>query len=188
MTFAEIEAKLKNAVYGVRKAIYGIDVREDIASGMEMVLELARTVNTYANNAKTSEENAANSAASAKFSEENAASSMTAAKRSESNAANSASAAKSSEDNALDSAIASRTSEENAKASADRAAAIVGTDKSLIFQGAAADSAAVGVHMKVLEIAVGSAVDEKSFIKSFDNLTGITLDGVWNESSACIEF
>ena len=133
MTFEEIAAQMADAVDGIRKAIYGVQVREYIAKGMENVLEVGRQVIASAKAAKTSETNA-------KASEENA-------KKSETNAKASETAAKTSETNA-------KTSEENAKHSADRAATIVSTDKTLTMDGAAADAKVVGETLRTVTVTV----------------------------------
>lgn len=150
MTFEEIAAQMADAVDGIRKAIYGVQVREYIAEGMENVLEVGRLVIASAKAAKTSETNAKTSEENAKKSETNAKSSEENAKKSETNANASETAAKTSETNA-------KTSEENAKHSADRAAAIVGTDKTLTMDGAAADAKVVGETLRTVTV----TVDEK---------------------------
>ena len=155
MTFEEIAAQMADAVDGIRKAIYGVQVREYIAEGMENVLEVGRQVIASAKAAKTSETNAKSSETAAKTSEGNAKSSETNAKESETNAASSESAAKTSETNA-------KTSEENAKYSADRAAAIVGTDKTLSMDGAAADAKVVGETLRTVTTTVNQRLQEAS--------------------------
>lgn len=120
MTFEEIAAQMADAVDGIRKAIYGVQVREYIAEGMENVLEVGRQVIASAKAAKTSETNAASSEAAAK------------------------------------------TSEENAKYSADRAAAIVGTDKTLSMDGAAADAKVVGETLRTVTTTVNQRLQEAS--------------------------
>lgn len=155
MTFEEIAAQMADAVDGIRKAIYGVQVREYIAEGMENVLEVGRQVIASAKAAKTSETNAKSSETAAKTSEGNAKSSETNAKKSETNA-------KSSETNAASSEAAAKTSEENAKYSADRAAAIVGTDKTLTMDGAAADAKVVGETLRTVTTTVNQRLQEAS--------------------------
>ena len=155
MTFEEIAAQMADAVDGIRKAIYGVQVREYIAEGMENVLEVGRLVIASAKAAKTSETNAKSSETAAKTSEGNAKSSETNAKTSETNA-------KSSETNAASSEAAAKTSEENAKYSADRAAAIVGTDKTLSMDGAAADAKVVGETLRTVTTTVNQRLQEAS--------------------------
>ena len=107
-------------ITGIRKAIYGREVREYIASSMEWtrdfvnqsitnIKELLRQAEAARDAAKASQD-------AAKVSETNAKASETNAKASENAASNSASAAKTSEVNA-------KTSETNAKASEDAAKA-----------------------------------------------------------------
>lgn len=155
MTFEEIAAQMADAVDGIRKAIYGVQVREYIAKGMENVLEVGRLVIASAKAAKTSETNAKTSEENAKKSETNAKSSETNAKKSETNAEASETAAKTSETNA-------KTSEENAKHSADRAAAIVGTDKTLTMDGAAADAKVVGETLRTVTVTVNEKLQAAS--------------------------
>ena len=155
MTFEEIAAQMADAVDGIRKAIYGVQVREYIAEGMENVLEVGRQVIASAKAAKTSETNAKSSETAAKTSETNAKSSETNAKTSETNA-------KSSETNAASSEAAAKTSEENAKYSADRAAAIVSTDKTLSMDGAAADAKVVGETLRTVTTTVNQKLQEAS--------------------------
>lgn len=146
---------MADAVDGIRKAIYGVQVREYIAKGMENVLEVGRQVIASAKAAKTSETNATASEENAKKSETNAKSSETNAKKSETNAKASETAAKTSETNA-------KASEENAKHSADRAAAIVGTDKTLTMDGAAADAKVVGETLRTVTVTVNEKLQAAS--------------------------
>ena len=155
MTFEEIAAQMADAVDGIRKAIYGVQVREYIAKGMENVLEVGRQVIASSKAAKTSETNDAAREKAAKTSETNAAASEESAKKSETNAKASETAAKTSETNA-------KTSEENAKHSADRAAAIVGTDKTLTMDGAAADAKVVGETLRTVTVTVNEKLQAAS--------------------------
>lgn len=96
------------AINGIRTALYGFEVRECIASGMEWVKKFADDASGQAalavswaiaakksaDAAKTSETNAKASATASKTSETNAKASETASKTSETNAATSASVAK----------------------------------------------------------------------------------------------
>ena len=79
MNFDEIIKKMKAAVEGVRKAIYGVEVREYIAQGLENVLAVGQVTVDSAKAAKTSETNAKASEDAAKTSETNAKGSETAA-------------------------------------------------------------------------------------------------------------
>lgn len=93
-------------------------------------------------------------------------------------------AAKSSEE----SKDAAAKSEAAAKRYADNAAAIVSTDKTLTVSGAAADAAASGVRIKMLEMMQGIDVNGISFVSAFGTLDGVELTGVWNKASSRVEF
>ena len=114
-------------ITGIRKAIYGREVREYIASSMEWtrdfvnqsitnIKELLRQAEAARDAAKASQD-------AAKVSETNAKASEDAAKASQNAAASSASAAKASETNAKASEDAAKTSAGNAKASETNAKA-----------------------------------------------------------------
>lgn len=100
--------------------------------------------------AAKSQSAAAGSASAAKTSESNAASSASAAEASETKAAASAEAAAASQTAAAESEASAAQHEKHAEASADRAAAIVSTDKTLRIDGAPADAAAVGDTLDAL--------------------------------------
>ena len=117
-------------ITGIRKAIYGREVREYIASSMEWtrdfvnqsianIKELLRQAEAARDAAKASQDAAKVSETNAKASENAARASQNAAASSASAAAGSASAAKTSETNAKASENAAKTSETKAKASAD---------------------------------------------------------------------
>lgn len=144
MNLDEIIKKMKAAVEGVRKAIYGVEVREYIAQGLENVLEVGQVTVDSAKAAKASEDAAKASEDAAKTSETNAKGSETAAAASRDEAELIKGDAENSAHEAANSQAEAKKSEEAAKHSADRAAAIVGTDKTLTISGAAADAAAVG--------------------------------------------
>ena len=188
MNFDEIIKKMKAAVEGVRKAIYGVEVREYIAQGLENVLavgqitvDAAKAAKTSETNAKKSEEAAAKSVVTAGKIAEEAAGSAAKAKTSETNAAASEQAAKTSQTEA-------KKSEEAAKKYAGDAAAIANTDKTLTIANAAADAAATGVRIKMLEMTMGVDVDGISFVSAFDTLEGVALEGVWNKAASRVEF
>ena len=105
---------------GIRKALYGYEVRESLAQSIEwtktFVTQSVTRIETSDQNTKTSETNA-------KTSETNAKSSERKAKASETAAASSASAAKTSETNAGTSETNAKTSETNAKTSETNAKA-----------------------------------------------------------------
>lgn len=115
-------------ITGIRKAIYGREVREYIASSMEWtrdfvnqsitnIKELLRQAEAARDAAKASQDAAKVSETNAKASENAAKASQNAAASSASAAASSASAAKTSETNAKASENAAKTSETNAKTS-----------------------------------------------------------------------
>lgn len=121
-------------ITGIRKAIYGREVREYIASSMEWtrdfvnqsitnIKELLRQAEAARDAAKASQDAAKTSETNAKASENAAKASQNAAASSASAAAGSASAAKTSETNAKASEDAAKTSAGNAKASETNAKA-----------------------------------------------------------------
>lgn len=121
-------------ITGIRKAIYGREVREYIASSMEWtrdfvnqsianIKELLRQAEAARDAAKASQDAAKVSETNAKASENAARASQNAAASSASAAAGSASAAKTSETNARASENAAKTSETNAKTSETNAKA-----------------------------------------------------------------
>ena len=174
MNFEEIIKKMKAAVEGVRKAIYGVEVREYIAQGLENVLAVGQVTVDSAKAAKTSETNA-------KGSETAAAASRDEAELIKGDAENSA-------HEAANSQAEAKNSEEAAKKYAGDAAAIANTDKTLTISGAAADAAATGVRIKLLEMVHGTDVSGISFVSAFDTLDGVALDGVWNKAMSRVEF
>lgn len=149
-------------ITGIRKAIYGREVREYIASSMEWtrdfvnqsianIKELLRQAEAARDAAKASQDAAKVSETNAKASENAARASQNAAASSASAAAGSASAAKTSEGNA-------KTSEGNAKASenetrqlVEAAKKVVNTDKTLTIDGAPADAKTVGDKFKSIK-------------------------------------
>ena len=121
-------------ITGIRKAIYGREVREYIASSMEWtrdfvnqsitnIKELLRQAEAARDAAKASQDAAKVSETNAKASEDAAKASQNAAASSASAAAGSASAAKASETNAKASENAAKTSETKAKTSETNAKA-----------------------------------------------------------------
>jgi hypothetical protein len=151
-------------ITGIRKAIYGREVREYIASSMEWtrdfvnqsianIKELLRQAEAARDAAKASQD-------AAKVSETNAKASENAAKASENAAASSASAA-------AGSASAAKTSETNAKASenesrqlVEAAKKVVNTDKTLTIDGAPADAKTVGDKFKSIKTDWNSVTDK----------------------------
>lgn len=59
---------------------------------------------------------------------------------------------------------------------------------SLTVAGAAADAAATGVRIKLLEMVHGTDVNGISFVSAFDTLDGVELTGVWNKAASRVEF
>lgn len=175
MNLDEIIKKMKAAVEGVRKAIYGVEVREYIAQGLENVLAVGQVTVDSAKAAKTSETNA-------KASEEAAAGSRDEAALIKGDAENSA-------HEAANSQAEAKKSEEAAKKYASDAAAIANTDKTLTVANAAADAAATGVRIKLLEMVHGTDVSGISFVSTFGTMEGMELmTGVWNKSKSRVEF
>lgn len=177
MNLDEIIKKMKAAVEGVRKAIYGVEVREYIAQGLENVLAVGQVTVDSAKAAKTSEDAAKASEDAAKTSETNAKGSETAAAASRDEAALIKGDAENSAHEAANSQAEAKKSEEAAKHSADRAAAIVGTDKTLTMDGAAADAAAVGgivLPRVVVQTEAGSSIVLSDGEK---DVSGVAADG-----------
>ena len=181
MNFDEIIKKMKAAVEGVRKAIYGVEVREYIAQGLENVLAVGQVTVDSAKAAKASEDAAKTSETNAKGSETAAAASRDEAELIKGDAENSA-------HEAANSQAEAKKSEEAAKKYAGDAAAIANTDKTLTVSGAAADAAATGVRIKLLEMVHGTDVNGISFVSAFDTLDGVELTGVWNKAASRIDF
>ena len=129
------------AIAGIRKAERGVEVREDIAQGMEYVKQYAEEVTDQQQAALQAAQTATGAASTATKKAAAAAESESAARTSAAEAAQSAQSASVDATNAGNSAA-------SAKAEADRAAAIVSTDKTLSVEGAPADGKAVGDALK----------------------------------------
>lgn len=129
------------AIAGIRKAERGVEVREDIAQGMEYVKQYAEEVTGQQQAALQAAQTATGAASTATKKTAAAAESESAARTSAAEAAQSAQSASVDATNAGNSAA-------SAKAEADRAAAIVSTDKTLSVEGAPADGKAVGDALK----------------------------------------
>lgn len=164
-------------ITGIRKAIYGREVREYIASSMEWTRDFVNqsiaNIKELLRQAEAARDAAKASQAAAKVSETNAKASENAAKASENAAASSASAA-------AGSASAAKTSETNAKASenearqlVEAAKKVVNTDKTLTIDGAPADAKAVGDKFKSIKTDWNSVTDKPStFPSTWDSVSG----------------
>lgn len=129
------------AIAGIRTAERGVEVREDIAQGMEYVKQYAEEV--------TGQQQAALQAAqTATRAVSTATEKAAAAAESESAAQTAATSAVQSAQSASTDAKSAGSSAASAKADADRAAVIVSTDKTLSVEGAPADGKAVGDALK----------------------------------------
>ena len=129
------------AIAGVRTAERGVEVREDIAQGMEYVKQYAEEVTGQQQAALQAAQTATGAASTATEKAAAAAESESMAQTSATNAAQSAQSASADAKSAGSSAA-------SAKAEADRAAAIVSTDKTLSVEGTPADGKAVGDALK----------------------------------------
>ena len=64
----------------------------------------------------------------------------------------------------------------------------VRVDNSLTVAGAAADAAATGVRIKLLEMVHGTDVNGINFVSTFDTLDGVELTGIWNKAASRVDF
>lgn len=64
----------------------------------------------------------------------------------------------------------------------------VRVNPTLTISGAAADAAATGVRIKLLEMVHGTDVSGISFVSAFDTLDGVELTGVWNKKASRVDF
>lgn len=138
------------AIAGIRKAERGVEVREDIAQGMEYVKQYAEEVTDQQQAALQAAQTATGAASTATKK-------AAAAVESESAARTSAASAAQSERSASADAKSAGSSAASAKAEADRAAAIVRTDETLSVEGAPADAKAVGDALKNIKLPVATA-------------------------------
>ena len=138
------------AIAGIRTAERGVEVREDIAQGMEYVKQYAEEVTGQQQAALQAAQTATRAASTATEKAEVAAESKITAQTAATNAAQSAQSA-SAYANSAESSAAS------AEESANRAESIVSTDKTLSIEGAPADAKAVGDALKGIKLPVATA-------------------------------
>nr|DAG27705.1 MAG TPA: baseplate protein [Caudoviricetes sp.] len=138
-------------VEGIRKALYGYEVREYMAQSIEwtkmFVTQSVTRIEISEKNAKTSETKAATSATNAKTSEVNAKASADSMGTSVATCTTKAKEAKASEEAAAKSETAAKASKEAAEKSAELAGTRAGTDKTLSIENAPADAAVVGRYI-----------------------------------------
>jgi hypothetical protein len=163
------------AIAGIRKAERGVEVREDIAQGMEYVKQYAEEVTDQQQAALQAAQTATGAASTATKK-------AAAAVESESAARTSAASAAQSERSASADAKSAGSSAASAKAEADRAAAIVRTDKTLSVEGAPADAKAVGDALKNIKLPVATATTLGG-VKVGSGLT-VDADGTLSADSA----
>lgn len=125
------------AIAGVRRAERGVEVREDIAQGMEYVKQYAEEVTGQQQAALQAAQTATGAASTAT---EKAAAAAESESMSKTAAANADKSAQSASADAKSAGISAASAEE----SANRAEAIVSTDKTLSIEGAPADAKATG--------------------------------------------
>lgn len=125
------------AIAGIRTAERGVEVREDIAQGMEYVKQYAEEVTGQQQAALQAAQTATGAAGTAT---EKAAAAAESESMSKAAAANADKSAQSASADAKRAGISAASAEE----SANRAAAIVSTDKTLSIEGAPADAKATG--------------------------------------------
>lgn len=168
-------------ITGIRKAIYGREVREYIASSMEWtrdfvnqsianIKELLRQAEAARDAAKASQDAAKVSETNAKASENAAKASQNAAASSASAAAGSASAAKTSETNARASENAAKTSETKAKTSETNAKASENAAKTSETNAKTSETNAKSSETKAATSAANAKTSETNAKASADSM------------------
>lgn len=168
-------------ITGIRKAIYGREVREYIASSMEWtrdfvnqsianIKELLRQAEAARDAAKASQDAAKVSETNAKASENAARASQNAAASSASAAAGSASAAKTSEGNAKASENAAKTSETKAKTSETNAKASENAAKTSEANAKTSETNAKSSETKAATSAANAKTSETNAKASADSM------------------
>ena len=136
-----MDKSFDETIAGIRTAERGVEVRENIAQGMEYVKQYAEEVTGQQQAALQAAQTATGAASTATKK-------AAAAAESESMAQTSATSAAKSAQSASADAKSAESSAASAEESASKAAAIVSTDKTLSIEGAPADAKAVGDAMK----------------------------------------
>ena len=163
------------AITGIRTAERGVEVREDIAQGMEYVKQYANEVTGQQQAALQAAQTATGAASTATEKAAAAAESESVAQTAATSAAQSAQSASADAENAGGFAA-------SAEESANKAAAIVSTDKTLSVEGAPADGKATGDAVKNIKFPVATATTLGG-VKVGSGLT-VDADGTLSADSA----
>lgn len=167
------------AIAGIRTAERGVEVREDIAQGMEYVKQYAEEVTGQQQAALQAAQTATRAASTATEKAAAAAESESMAQTAATNAAQSAQSASAYANSA-------RRSADSAEESANRASAIVSTDKTLSIEGAPADAKATGNALKNIKLPVATATTLGG-VKVGSGLT-VDADGTLSADSALASY